>query len=51
MWNPKYSTNEPIYKTENRFIDIENRLVVAKGVGDGVGWTGSFRGVDTNYYI
>ena len=30
MWNLKYGTNEPIYKT-NRLTDIEIRLVVAKG--------------------
>ena len=30
MWNLKYGTCEPIYK-RNRLIDIENRLVVAKG--------------------
>lgn len=31
MWNPKYGTNEPIYRIEtNR---TENRLVVAKGEG------------------
>ena len=32
MWNLKYGTNEPMYKT-NRLIDIENRFVVAKGWG------------------
>ena len=36
MWNLKYDTNEPIYKAE-RDSDIENRLVVAKGVGGGGG--------------
>ena len=30
MWNLKYDINELIYKTE---IDIQNRLVVAKGQG------------------
>ena len=30
MWNLKYGTNEPIYKTETNSKDIENRLVVAK---------------------
>ena len=30
MWNLKYGTNEPIYKTETD-TDMENRLVVAKG--------------------
>ena len=34
MWNLKYNTNEPIYKTETD-TDTENRLVVAKGDG---GW-------------
>ena len=36
MWNLKYGTNEPIYKTETD-SDIENRLVVAKGEGGGSG--------------
>ena len=37
MWNLKYDVNETIYET-NRFTDIENRLVVAKGwERDGVG--------------
>ena len=50
MWNLKHGTNEPINKT-NRITDMENRLVVAKGEGEGVGWTGSLGLVDTNYYI
>ena len=29
-------------------MDIENRLVVAKGEGERVGWTGSLGLVDTN---
>ena len=32
-------------------MDIENRLVVAKGEREGVGWTGSLGLVDANYYI
>ena len=36
MWNLKYGTNEPIYKT-NRFTDTENKPVVARGEGGGVG--------------
>ena len=32
MWTLKHGTNEPIYKTE---INLENRLVVAKGEGEG----------------
>ena len=39
MWNLKYSTNEPIYKTETDSQTKENRLVVAKKEqgGSGVG--------------
>ena len=37
MWNLKYGTNEPIYKTETDSTDIENRLVV---VGMGEEWDG-----------
>ena len=40
VWNLKYGTSDPIFKTET---DIENRLVVAKGRGwrrDGVGGCG-----------
>ena len=33
----------------NRLTDIENRLVVAKVEGEGVGWTGSLSLIDTNY--
>ena len=36
MWNLKYDTNEPIYKTETD-SDIENRLVIANGEGGGGG--------------
>ena len=32
MWNIKYGTNEPIYRTETD-PDMENRLVVAKRKG------------------
>ena len=27
--------------TEKKFMDLENRLVVAKGEVEGVGWTGN----------
>ena len=33
MWNLKYDTNEPICET-NRLMDIQNRLMVAKGEGE-----------------
>ena len=32
-------------------MDKENRFVVAKGEGEGVGWTGSWGLVDANYCI
>ena len=32
MWNLKYDTNELICETE-RLMDIENRLVIARGGG------------------
>ena len=35
--------------TEKKFIDSENRLVVAKGEGEGVGWIGNFGLIDANY--
>ena len=50
MWNLKYATNDPIYKTETD-SDIESRLVVAKGEEEGVGKTGSLGLVDAKYYI
>ena len=37
--------------TEHRLIDMENRLVVAKGKGERVGWMGSLGLADANYYI
>ena len=49
MWNPKYSTSKPIYRTETP-TDIENSSVVAKGCG-GMGRTGSLGLVDANYYV
>ena len=40
-------------KKRNKFMDMENRLVVAKGEeeGEGEGWTGSLGLVDANYCI
>ena len=35
--------------TEKNIMDLENRLVVAKGEGEGVGWIGSLRLIDANY--
>ena len=38
-------------KKQKKSHNMENRLVVAKGEGEGVGWTGSLGFVDINYYI
>ena len=37
--------------TEKKLMDMENRLVVAKGEEKGVGWTGSLGLSDANYHI
>ena len=37
--------------TEKKIMDVENRLVVAKGDGEGVGWTGSLRLIDADYCL
>ena len=36
---------------ENKFMDLENILVVANGEGEGVGWTGSLGVIEANYSI
>ena len=36
---------------QKKLMDVENRLAVAKGDGEGVGWTGSLGLVDANYCI
>ena len=35
--------------TEKKIMDLENRLVVAKGEGEGVEWIGSLGLMDANY--
>ena len=37
--------------TEQKIMDMENRLVVAKGEGERVGWTGNLRLIDANYCL
>ena len=37
--------------TEKKIIDLENRLVFAKGEGNVVGWFGSLGLIDTNYCL
>ena len=36
--------------TEKKLMDLENRLVVAEGEGEAVGWMGSLGLVDANYF-
>ena len=36
--------------TEKKIMDLENRLVVAQGEGEGVGWIGSLGSTDANYW-
>ena len=37
--------------TEKKIIDLENRLVVAKGEGEGVGWMGCLGLIDADYCL
>ena len=37
--------------TEKKLMDLEKRLVIAKGEGEGVGGTGSLGLIDANYCI
>ena len=37
--------------TEKKNMDLENRLVVAKGEGEGVGRTGNLGLIDANYCL
>ena len=39
------------FSTEKKIMNLENRLVVAKGEGEGVGWTVSLGLVYANYSI
>ena len=37
--------------TVKKIMDMENRLVVAKGEGKGVGWIGNLGLIDANYCL
>ena len=37
------------FSTEKKIMDLDNRLVVAWGEREGVGWIGSLRLMDANY--
>ena len=51
MWNLKYGTCEPIYKTERDSQTYRTDLWLPGGMREGVGWTGSLGLVVANYYI
>ena len=48
-WNLINGTNEPFHRKET--VDMENRLVVAKGEEEGVGWIGNLGFIDANYCL
>ena len=37
--------------TEEKIMDLEKRLVVAKGEEEGIGWTGNLGLLDANYFL
>ena len=37
--------------TEKKIMDLENRLVVAKGEGEGLGWIGNLGLTDADYCL
>ena len=45
IWNLTYGTNE-LFHRKKTIVDLENRLIVAKG--EGVGWIGSLGLVKAN---
>ena len=47
--NSIYGTNEFFHR--KKLMDLENRLMVAKGEGKGVGWTGNPGLANANYCI
>ena len=37
--------------TEKKIMDLENTLMVAKGKGEGAGWTGNLGLIDADYCL
>ena len=37
--------------TEKKIMDLENRLVVVKGEGEGVAWLGSLGLINADYFL
>jgi len=50
IWNLIYGTNEPFH-TQNKIMDLENRLVVAKGGGSRSGMDWEYGLIDSNYCL
>ena len=46
IWNLVYG---PFLSPEGKLMHVENRLVVNRGEGKGVGWTGSLGLIDAKY--
>ena len=51
LWNLKYGTDEPIYKTETVSQTWRTDLWLPSGRWEGMGWIGSLGLTDANYYI
>ena len=49
IWNLIYSTNESFHR--KKLMDLDNRFVVAKEEGEGVGRTGNLELIDANYCL
>ena len=48
--DPTFSQMNLLQK-RSKLMDIKNRLIIAKGEGEGVGWTRSLGLADANYCI
>ena len=51
MWNLKYDTNEPIYKTETNSQTWTTALWLPRGTEGGEAWIESLGLADANYNI
>ena len=51
MWNLKYGTNEPVYKTKIDSQIQRTDLWLPRGRVVGEGWAGSVGSAEVNYYI
>jgi len=51
MWNLKYGHKGNYVEKKNWLIDIEDKLMLAEGAGEGEQWTESLGLADVSYYI